>query len=490
MAVSASAFRDAAAELVSDVPSALLDELRSIIGERAVLTSAADLDPGSHPDNLRAAVIVYPRSAGEIAAIIRACRVRGISVVPQGGRTGLVGGTISRPGQVILSFERMNAIERLDPIEHTAVVQAGTTLAALQAAALEHGLEPGIDLPARGSATIGGMASTNAGGIAAFRNGVMRHQILGIEAVLADGTVYSDLTRVVKHSAGFDLKHLFIGAEGTLGVITRVALKLLPAPRATASALFGLPSVQAALGLLRRARRSQAGELRAAEALWQSFIQLTAAAQGWSEPALPLDSPIYLLLSFGGPDEAALRDELERLFGEIAEAFPETTGILPSSGQQERAVWRLREDTDQLYRRHAGAPSYDVSVPLSEMEGYVARIQDGLAALGQGLSPYIFGHIADGNLHIVLNRPGLLPEELASEVEAILYRDLPALGGSFSAEHGVGSKRIHTLLATADPTKLALMERIKAVLDGCTLLNPGKVLPLAASSATRGPAGP
>lgn len=479
MAVGAAAFPDMA-EAGPSLPSALLDEIRSIAGERAVRTgAAADLDPGSHPDNLRAAVIVSPGSTEETAAIIRACRAHSVSVVPQGGRTGLVGGTISKAGQVILAFDRMTAIERLDPVEHTAVVQAGTTLAALQAAALGYGLEPGIDLPARGSATIGGMASTNAGGIAAFRNGVMRHQILGIEAVLADGAVYSDLTRVVKHSAGFDLKHLFIGAEGTLGVITRVALKLLSAPRANASALFGLPSVGAALDLLHRARRSEAGELRAAEALWQSFIRLTAEEQGWSEAALSLDAPVYLLLSFGGPDEKALRDELERLFGEIIEAFPEATGILPSSGQQEQAVWRLREETDHLYRRHEGAPSYDVSVPLSQVEAYVATIQEGLSALGEGLSPYIFGHIADGNLHIVLNCSGPLPAALASKVEDVLYRDLTALGGSFSAEHGVGSKRIHALLATADPTKLALMARIKAALDDGTLLNPGKVLPLA-----------
>lgn len=462
------------------VPHALLDDLGAVVGAQHLRTgAAADVDPGTNLENLAAGIIVAPATTDEVAAVMRLCSQYAVPVVAQGGRTGLVGGSISKPGEIVLSLERMNRIERLDAVEHTAVVQAGVVLENLQKAAAEHRLEPGIDLAARGSATIGGMISTNAGGVMAFRNGVMRHRVLGLEAVLPDGSVYCDMTRVVKNAAGYDLKHLFIGAEGTLGVVTCAVLKLDPMPCATATALFGLPSVKAALDLIRLALDCETGELRAAEALWPSFIDLTAAARGWSEPDFELGRPIYLLLGLGGAREEALRVEFEKLFGDILDRHPGTTGILASSKRQEEALWGLREDTEVIYRAHPAAPSYDVSVPLSEIDGYVERILAGLAGIDPELKPYVFGHLADGNLHIVLNRGGPLPAALAAAVEAVLYADLVALGGSFSAEHGVGSKRIHSLLATADETKLKLMRRVKDTLDGHSLMNPGKVLPLA-----------
>ncbi|WP_192257685.1 FAD-binding oxidoreductase [Mesorhizobium silamurunense] len=457
------------------VPYALLDDIRGVVGARHLrIGAAADVDPGTNPENLGAGIIVAPATTEEVAAVVRLCDRHGVPVVAQGGRTGLVGGSVSEPGEIVLSLERMNRIERLDAVERTAVVQAGVVLEALRQAAAEHRLEPGIDLAARGSATVGGMVSTNAGGVMAFRNGVMRHRVLGLEAVLADGSVYRDMTRVVKNAAGYDLKHLFIGAEGTLGIVTRAVLKLDPTPRATATALFGLPSVTAALDLIRLALDSETGQLRAAEALWRSFIDLTASAHGWSEPDFELDQPFYLLLALGGGREEALRAEFEKLFGDILERHPETTGIVAGSKRQEEALWRLREDTDIIYRAHAAAPSYDVSVPLSQIDGYVDRILTGLGTIDPELKPFVFGHLADGNLHIVLNRRGPLPTALA----AALYADLAALGGSFSAEHGVGSKRIHALAATADRTKLKLMRRVKDTLDSHALMNPGKVLPL------------
>jgi FAD/FMN-containing dehydrogenase len=462
------------------VSQALLDGIGEVVGARHLrMGAAADVDPGTNPENLGAGIIVAPATTGEVAAVVGLCNRHGVPVVAQGGRTGLVGGSVSEAGEIVLSLERMNRIERLDALERTTTVQAGVVLEALQQAAAEHRLEPGIDLAARGSATIGGMISTNAGGVMAFRNGVMRHRVLGLEAVLADGSVYCDMTRVVKNAAGYDLKHLFIGAEGTLGIVTRAVLKLDPIPRASATALFGLPSVAAALDLIRLALDSEVGELRAAEALWRSFIDLTAAAHGWSEPEFELGHPVYLLLALGGAREEALRAGFEKLFGEILERHPETTGIVAGSKRQEEALWRLREDTDVIYRAHAAAPSYDVSVPLSQIDGYVDRILTGLAAIDPALKPFVFGHLADGNLHIVLNRGGPLPGPLAAAVEAVLYADIAALGGSFSAEHGVGSKRIHALIATADKTKLKLMKRVKDTLDGHSLMNPGKVLPLA-----------
>ena len=457
-----------------------LDVLRAIVGQDHVRMGAEvqALDVGWHPDNLAAGLMVLPANTAEVAAVVRLCGQHRVPIVPQGGRTGLVGGTISHPGEVIVSLTRMQHIECLDAVSRIAVVQGGVTLESLQQAAAAEGLEPGIDIPARGSATIAGMVSTNAGGIMAFRNGVMRHRVLGLEAVLADGSVYSDLTQVVKNSAGYDLKHLFIGAEGSLGIVTRVVLKLDPLPAASATALLGLPSIQAALDAIRWAMNIETGHLRAAEALWQRYIQLTAKAQHWSEPGMALDQPIFLLLSLGGAEEQPLQDAFESLFGQVLEHYPQATGIIASSARQERDLWRLREDTDSLYRAHPAAPSYDVSVPLSSLAHYLGDVLDGLTKIESDFQPYVFGHLADGNLHIILNRSGALTPDLSAQVESVLYGKLQALGGSFSAEHGVGSKRIGAMFETLDPVKLLTMAHIKHLLDPDNLLNPGKVLPV------------
>ncbi|RID90284.1 FAD-binding oxidoreductase [Gemmobacter lutimaris] len=450
-------------------PTALQQALVAAVGAGHVRNDAG-------PDH-GAELLVLPASTAEVAAVVAIARVHGVSIVAQGGHTGLVGGCQSHPGQIVLSLARMALIEAIYPDERVAIVQAGVALEALQNAAIAHGLEPGIDLAARGTATIGGMVSTNAGGIMAHRYGVMRHRVLGLEAVLPDGTIYSDMTRVVKNTAGYDLKHLFIGAEGTLGIVTRVVIKLEPLPQCTATVMLGLPSVAATLEAINLALRSDAGHLRAAEGLWQSYIQLTAQAQGWSEPSFPLDQPVCLLLMLGGANQADLNEGIEQIFGEILDRHPTATGIIAASKRQEADLWRLREDTDQLYRAHAAAPSYDVSVPLSEIGAYVDHVKSGLARIDADLDPYVFGHLADGNLHIVLNRTGPLDDAMSSAVEHVLYANLRALGGSFSAEHGVGTKRIAALVATSDPVKFATMMRIKQALDPDQTLNPGKVLP-------------
>lgn len=458
----------------------LITELRAIVGDTYVRVGerVTELDPGWNPHNLDAGVVVSAASTSEVAEVVQCSARHGVAIVPHGGRTGLVGGGVSRPGQIVLSLLRLNAIEPINPHDRVAIVGAGCTLEALQHAAAEHGLEPGIDLAARGSATIGGMISTNAGGVMAFRNGVMRHRVFGLEAVLADGSIYSDLTRVVKNSAGYDLKHLFIGGEGSLGVVTQAVIKLDPLPDATATALIALPSVDAALATIRRALSTESGHLRAAEALWSDYIKLTAGTLGWSEPTVDLDQPIFLLLLLGGADEAELHTALGNIFTDIAAAHPGVDGIVAGSARQAADLWRLREDTEIVYRLHPDAPSYDISVPQSCVAEYVAAVQAGLAAIDPTIRPYLFGHLADGNLHILLNRPGPLAPELASRVEGVLYADLRALGGSFSAEHGVGSKRIDSMFDTTDPGKLAAMRLIKATLDPTNTMNPGKVLPI------------
>jgi FAD/FMN-containing dehydrogenase len=458
------------------LPDGLLDALRGEVGAQHVLLGAdlRALDPGWHPDNLGGSALVAPASPQEMAAVVAACRDAGVPIVPHGGRTGLVGGSVAAPGCVMVASRRLNRIERLDPIERVAVVQAGVTLQALQDAAAELGLEPAIDLAARGSATLGGMASTNAGGVMAFRHGVMRHRIVGIEAVLPDGSILGDLTRVIKVSAGYDIKHLLIGAEGTLGIITRLAVRLERRPAATASAMFGLSSVAAALATVQAAVAWPG--LRAAEVLWNRYLRLTASAQHWNEPGLGLDRPLYLLLELGGDDPAALGRAFEGLFETVLQADASAGGIVADSMRQRDALWALREDTDAIYRRHPRAPSYDVSVPLSEVEAYVEQVRRNLGGLG--FDPYVFGHLADGNLHVVLDCEGPLEASRAEAADRAIYDGLADRGGCFSAEHGVGSRRIGALVATTDPARLACMRAIKQALDPRGLMNPGKVVPV------------
>ncbi|WP_439623720.1 FAD-binding oxidoreductase [Shinella sp.] len=461
------------------LPPEFKAEIRKIVGEGNLKDGevTSTIDYGVAPENLRAGIVVLPGSTEEVAAVVKCCLAHRVPLVTHGGRTGLVGGAMSRPGELVLSTARLNRILSLSPVEHVAVVEAGVTLQALQIAAAEHRLEPGIDVPSRGSATIGGMASTNAGGISAFRYGVMRHRILGLEAVLADGSIYSDLTRVVKNAAGYDLKHLFVGSEGTLGIITRLAVKLEPQPAATATILFGLPSVDAALKTVRRAFYAEYGHLRAAEAIWNSYFQLTSNHHSWSAPDYRANHPLNLLIALGGGEEAALQGELEHIYEEVIADHSDASAVLASSRAQEAYIWRLREDTDLIYRKHPAAPSYDVSVPLSEINSYLdCRLAD-LKELDAALDPYVFGHLADGNLHIVLNTAGKdVGTEKARAIETVLYRGLVAIGGSFSAEHGIGVKRMEALLATANPAKMALMHSVKDTLDPATIFNRSKVL--------------
>ncbi len=395
--------------------------------------------------------------------------------MPQGGRTGLVGGSVSRPGQLILSTQRLNAVDRLDPIERTVTVGAGATLQSVQEAAARHGLEPGIDLPSRGTATIGGMISTNAGGIMAFRNGVMRHRILGLEAVLPDGTVMSDLTRVVKTAAGYDLKHLLIGAEGTLGIVTRAVLKLDMLPQASATALFGLPSVEAVLEVIQLALRMPGVDLRGAEAMWKPFLDLTAEALGWRDAAIDRSAPVYLLLSIGGAEDGSLPAAFEacsRWWWNASRGERPDRPVGPAGARTLAAARGHRLGLSRL----SGAPSFDVSLPQSEIPGYVERVEAELKALDGAFEPLIFGHLADGNLHVILNCPGPLEPARMAAVEDVLYRDVKARGGSFSAEHGVGTKRIAPMEATSDSGKLALIRHIKASLDPEGLMNPGVIV--------------
>ncbi|WP_158554761.1 FAD-binding oxidoreductase [Methylovirgula sp. 4M-Z18] len=433
-------------------------------------------DPGFDDRNFGAAALVRPTDTEGVAALVRFCATMGFSLVPQGGRTGLAGGAATTSGQIICDLGAMNRIEEIDPLARVAIVQAGTPLAALQDAAAVHGLDPGIDLAARGSCTIGGMVSTNAGGIMAFRNGTMRHRLLGLEAVLPDGRVFRDLTRVLKTSAGYDLKHLFVGAEGTLGIVTRVALRLDPMGGASATALVGIADAASAQRIVRHFFSRSGANLRAAEIMWHGFAAAMSRWLGFKPGMLPLDAPCLLIIELGAETPELAIDALEQGLSNIWEEAGIIDGLVAASLEQAKTIWRLREETEQIERMHRHPPSFDVSVPAGAIGAYVARITAGLKAIDAGYAPYVFGHLADGNLHISINTDSPSRERYVA-IEDVLYTGLSEIGGSFSAEHGVGIHKRDAYERHADPVKQELARAVKALLDPGNLLNPGKIIP-------------
>jgi FAD/FMN-containing dehydrogenase len=458
--------------------SELKEALQILVPGMRVLgpVELAGRDPGWEPGNLGCSALASPRSTAEVGRLVAWCRAQGVGIVPQGGRTGLVGGAVSGPGEVVIASDGLATIEEVDPLERVAVVGAGVSLGALQEAAARHGLEPGIDLAARGTATIGGMISTNAGGILAFRNGVMRHRVLGLEAVLPDGRVFSDMTRVVKTSAGYDLKHLFIGAEGTLGIITRAVLKLDMVSGARASALIGVKDATSALRIVRHFLALPGQTLCGAELMWQAFAAATSQAQGRQAGQLPLAAPAHLVLDIAAETSGLAVEALEKGIANLWGDGQVVEAVVAQSLEQRDRIWALREDTDAIYRLHPQAPSYDLSVPARHVDAYVARITAELAKLDATWSPYVFGHIADGNLHVILNVAGPLPAERAEKVEDVLYLGLAEIGGCFSAEHGIGKKKKRAFAVYADPVKRELASAIKDLLDPARIANPSKLV--------------
>jgi FAD/FMN-containing dehydrogenase len=417
--------------------------------------------------------LVRPGSTEEVSTVLRLCHEVRQSVVAWGGKTGLVDGAVA-DGAVALSLERMNRIEEIDAVACTMTVEAGCVLQRACEAAEAKGLFFPLDLGARGSATIGGNIATNAGGNRVIRYGMMRDMVLGLEAVLADGTVVSSLNHLIKNNAGYDLKQLFIGSEGTLGIITRAVLRLRPRPVSQDTAFAALDSFEALPRFLRHMERVLGGTLSAFEVMWEDFYRLVTTAPAKGRPPSPYGHPYYVLVESLGGDRAEDSARFEHALEAALEAGDLADVVIAKSQAERDQMWALRDDVTALGRNFP-IFSFDVSLKLADMESYVAEVRRELSARWPQSTLVVFGHLGDGNLHIVVGI-GDRSEEARHAVEALVYGALRLRGGSVSAEHGIGLEKRAYLAWSRGPAEVALMRRLKLALDPNNILNPGKVL--------------
>jgi len=461
-----------------DVSDALLHTLEVRLGARGLLRGdqigeryAADT---SRLHALRPGVVLRPASTGDVAFILAACHAAGQSIVIQGGLTGLCGGGTPQPGEFAMSLERLTGIEEIDPAGLTMTVRAGTPLQTIQEAAADAGLRFPLDLGARGSCTIGGNISTNAGGNEVIRYGMARALVLGVEAVLPDGTVVSSLNKMLKNNAGFDLKQLFIGSEGALGIVTRAVLRLFPQPLTHAAAMCAAPDLPHVIKLLQHLRVSLGEGLSAFELMWPNYVQYITSQ--CADIHNPIDSAahILVLIEFEGTRPDTDRATFEAVLHDAMTAGHIVDAVLAKSDKEVDDFWRLRDGIGDVAPRLANAAHFDISVPINAMPELVDGMTAELAQAFDGITLLTFGHLADSNLHLVAATGN------SADLDAIyhtVYERVGTLQGSVSAEHGIGMVKKKYLHLSRSESEIALMRTLKAALDPKGILNPGRVIP-------------
>jgi FAD/FMN-containing dehydrogenase len=417
--------------------------------------------------------LAYPRNTADVAKILAYCNERRVAVQPQGGMTGLSGGAVPITPCVILSLERMRIIKDLDLAASTITVQAGVTMEAVQRAADAADLFFPLDLGGRGSCQIGGNLSTNAGGNRVLRFGMARDLVLGLEAVLPDGTIIDSLHKVIKNNTGYDLKQLFIGAEGTLGVITTAVLRLFPKPRSNCTGLFAVDDYAAVLDLLHRARSGFASQLTAFEVMWPSFYDLGTRRVGRKPPLEP-GLGLYVLIETLGTDQVRDGQQFEAVVAEAFAAGIVRDAVIAQSQRETADIWSVRDAPGEWQKAgHWPQLSFDVSVPTGEIGELVQDVEAGLRSAWPDVESVYFGHVADGNLHLSVSFGG---KPIAiDEVDAVVYAIVSRRRGSISAEHGIGLLKKRFLHLTRSPAEVALMHTLKQAIDPNGILNPGKI---------------
>jgi FAD/FMN-containing dehydrogenase len=421
-----------------------------------------------------ALALAQPRGTEQVSALLRVCHRHEMPVVPQGGLTGLAGGAQPVKGCVLLSLEKMNAIESIDSASSTITVQAGVTMGMVQSKAKEHGLFFPLDLGGRDSCTLGGNLSTNAGGNRVLRYGMARDLVLGLEVVLADGTVLSHLNLMLKDNTGYDLKHLFVGSEGTLGVITKAVLKLFPQPRTTHTALCALKNYGAVLRLLTHVRQNLGANLSAFEMMWPDFYERMTAGLGHLTTPIAHGHGAYVLLESQGTAPETDKDQFERVLSNALELGFVEDVVVAQSETDALKLWAVRDSSGEfraVFWPHVG---FDVSIPTGSIGKFVEALKDQLKSRWPHTQTVFFGHVGDSNIHIgVKVTDGPQPEE---EIESLVYAMVGAWSGSVSAEHGIGTLKRPYLHHSRSAAELSTMRALKSALDPKWILNPGKVI--------------
>lgn len=448
-----------------DALSRSLDGSVLLLGDRIPEKSRSDASLSGRDLPL---AYVRPADVEQISTTLRLCNEHRVAVVVQGGLTGLAGGANPSPDSVALSLERFAGIEEIDGAAGTMTLRAGTILEAAQKAAAEAGFLLPIDLGARGSCQVGGNIATNAGGIRVLRHGVTRDNILGLEAVLADGTVVSSMNRLRKNNTGYDLKQLFIGSEGTLGVITRAVIRLRPLPSGKATALVALSHYDHAVALLRRAQAGLVG-LSAFEIMWDSYFSFSCKGEGLT--LFDRNHPFLAIVEQSGTPDS---EDLQAFLGTMFEQGLVEDALIAQSEKEARRFWAVREGA--AYDRLPGLINFDVSIAVGRLGDFAGACEAALRARHPDAHIAFFGHMGDSNLHIAVS-VGQADETVLHEIDAITYGVVRQFAGSISAEHGIGLLKRDFLGHSRSPEELALMRAIKKTLDPRNILNPGKVLP-------------
>ena len=465
---------------------AVLAQLRAAVGADAVVTDPQAMAPALTDWMGRyhggALALVTPAATAEVAAAVRACAEAGVAVVPQGGNTGLVGAATPDPARpsIVLSLARLRQARSLDAANCTMTAEAGCVLSDVHAAAAAHELDFPLHFAAEGSAQLGGALATNAGGMNVVRYGNARAHVLGLEVVLPDGRVWDGLRALRKDNTGYDLKQLFVGAEGTLGVITAAVLRLVPRPRHTLSAAFAVPDAAAALELLNRLRAAGGDALSCCELVDRAAVEV-AVAHGRAREPMAAPYPTYVLFELAGGDAPErLQETVETIFAELHEGGRVHDAVLATSESQARELWALRETIADVQGALSGLIKHDVAVPVSAVPDVLAAAGRRVQEVAPGARPMGFGHLGDGNLHYNVLAPPDLTEEALRQTSTRLTRAVHELvvayGGTISAEHGIGQEKIDELRRVKSEVELDLMRRIKTAIDPQGLMNPGKVL--------------